>query len=109
MRENRDQNLYKNELRNKNCLNFPLGLIFAQIWSDLGLHFLSIFLLSGLAVCPKFGFRDKVGLARPLGVIFDRLLVVFCMLFETDKHLVGEIAIHPGTHSVGIWVVGFNS
>ena len=57
----------------------------------------------------KLGFTDKVALGRPLGQIFDRLLVVFCMLFETDKHLVGEIVIHPGTHSVGTWVVGFSS
>ena len=108
MFENRDRNLYKNELEKKVAFNIPLGLIFAQIWSDLGLQILCIFLFSGLAVCPKFGFRDKVGLGRPLGLIFDRLWVVFCMLFETDKHLVGEIVIHPGTHSVGIWVVGFN-
>ena len=71
MRENRDQNQYKNELGQKIALNFPLGLTFAQIWSDLGLQFFCIFLFSGLAVCPKFGFRDKVGLGRPLGLIFD--------------------------------------
>ena len=117
--ENRDQNLYKNELGSKVAFNFPLGVISATIWSDFGVQIFSLFLFSGVAVCPKLGFRDKVPLGKPPWLIFESLLIVFlsvlvaftkfCVLFETDKQIVGEIATRPDTHSVGIWVVDLKS
>ena len=81
MLENRDKNLYKNELESKVAFNFPLGIIFATIWSDFGLHFFYVFLFSGLAVCPKLGFGDKAALGKPPGLIFESLLMVFLVSF----------------------------
>ena len=45
MSENRDQNLYKNELDSKVAFNFRLSLIFATMWPDLGVQIFSIFFL----------------------------------------------------------------
>ena len=78
MSENRDQNLYKNELESKVAFNFRLSLIFATMCPDFGVQFFSIFSLSGLAVWWKFGFRDKVALGKPLGLIFEPFVVIFC-------------------------------
>ena len=54
-----------------------------------------------------------MALGKPPRLIFEQLLVIFwsvvvafwkilCVLFETDKQLVGEIAIRPGTRSDGV-------
>ena len=79
MLENRDTNLYKNELESKVAFNFPLGPIFTTIWSHFGVQIFSIFPFSGLAISPKFGFRDKMILQKPLGLIFEQLLVDFLL------------------------------
>ena len=111
MLEIRDQNLYKNELESKIVFNFPLGVIFATIWSDFGVQIFSLFPFSELAVCPKFGFRDKVAVGKPLGLILNHLWLIFCsvlvafgtfcVLFETDKlarlpHAQARILRHLG-------------
>ena len=77
MFENRDRNLYKNELEKKVAFNIPLGLIFAQIWSDLGFQIFFIFLFSGLAVCPNLGLQTK----WLLGGLLDRFLIDFWLFF----------------------------
>ena len=79
MLENRDKNLYKNELESKGAFNFPLGPIFTTIWLHFGVQIFSIFPFSELAVYRKFGFRDKVALGKPLGLIFGPLLVNFLL------------------------------
>ena len=81
MLENRYQNLNKNDFESKVTFNFPLGVIFATIWLDFEVQILSLFLFSGLAVCPKLGFRDKVALGKPPGLIFESLLMVFLVSF----------------------------
>ena len=50
MSENRDQNLYKNELESKVAFSFRVSQIFATMWPDFGVHIFSMFSLSGLAV-----------------------------------------------------------
>ena len=79
--ENRDKNIYKSALQSKVAFNFPLGMIFAIIWSDFGVQIFSLFRFSELAVCLKFGFRDKVAPGKPLGVILEQLLVDFLFSF----------------------------
>ena len=119
--ENRYQNLYKIELESKVTFNFPLGLIFATISPDFGVQFLFVFLFSGPAVCPKLGYRDKVAIGKPLGLVFVSFLIGFLVSWNVlcafrdgqgdswrhcHKEIVGEIATRA---SVGIWVVGVNS
>ena len=81
MLENRYQNLNKNHLESKAACNFPLGVIFATICSDFEVPNFCLFVFSGLAVCPKLGFRDKVALGKPPGLIFESLLMVFFVSF----------------------------
>ena len=77
MLEHRDQNRSKNEVGSNVASNIPLEVIFERIWADFGVQIFELFLFSGLPICLKFALRAKVALGKPLGLIFELLLIRF--------------------------------